>query len=85
MRRLRAQQDSVPATDRIRDEFQGRVAGVSVEHQPSFQIVVLLTGSDPVASRTILAGGMQVPVVFRTGAGATRDQIIAAIRGGCHS
>jgi hypothetical protein len=41
--------------------------------------VVLLTGTRPVAPRTIRAGGMNVPVVFRTGAGATREEIVEAM------
>lgn len=80
MRRLRAQEESVAATDRIREEFGTRLAGISLEHQPGFRIVVLLTGDAPVPDRTIFAGGMQVPVTFRTGALATRDQVIAALK-----
>lgn len=75
-RRLRAQQDSVAVTDRIAREFAGRLAGFSIEHEPEYRIVVLLTGSDPVPDRA--AGG--VPIVFRTGARTTHDQAIAALR-----
>jgi streptogrisin C len=78
--RLRAQEASVPETDRIRAEYRGRLAGISIEHQPEFRIVVLLTGSDPVPDRVIEAGGAQVPIQFRTGAGATHDQLVAALR-----
>lgn len=80
MRRLRAQEDSVAATDSIQNAYRHRLAGISIEHMPDFRIVVLLTGSEPVPGRTIFAGGMYVPVEFRTGGGATRDEIIAAIR-----
>ncbi len=80
VRRLRAQEESVAATDRIREEFAARLAGISVDHQPGFRISVLLTGDEPVPARTIFAGGVAVPVVFRTGARATRDQVIAALR-----
>ncbi|HZC37347.1 MAG TPA: hypothetical protein VE221_01590 [Sphingomicrobium sp.] len=76
LRRLRAQQASVAATDAIRSEFAARLAGISIEHSPQYGIVVLLTGSDPVADRS--AAG--VPIVFRTGAKATRQQAIAAMR-----
>ena len=76
LRRLRAQQASVAATDAIRSEFASRLAGISIEHQPEYRIVVLLTGSDPVADRS--ASG--VPIVFKTGARATREQAIAAMR-----
>jgi streptogrisin C len=76
LRRLRAQQASVTATDKIAQEFASRLAGISIEHSPEYRIVVLLTGSEPVADRS--AAG--VPIVFRTGAKATHDQAIAALR-----
>jgi hypothetical protein len=76
LRRLKAQQDSVAATDAIASEFSGRLAGISIEHSPVYRIVVLLTGTEPVADRTS-AG---VPIVFRTGAKATHAQAIAALK-----
>jgi streptogrisin C len=75
-RRLKAQQDSVAATDAIAREFAARLAGISIEHAPEFRIVVLLTGTEPVADRT--AAG--VPIVFRTGAKATHAEAVAAMR-----
>ncbi|HKT15647.1 MAG TPA: hypothetical protein VJR87_09600 [Allosphingosinicella sp.] len=79
MRRLRAQEESVPATDRIAALYRHRLAGIAIEHHPDYRIVVLLAGDEPVADETVAAGGMQVPIVFRTGAKATRDRILAAI------
>lgn len=76
LRRLKAQQDSVVATDAIAKEFAGRLAGISIEHSPDYRIIVLLVGSDPVAERT--AAG--VPIVFRTGATATHAQAVEAMR-----
>src|SRR6476661_10483652 len=76
LRRLKAQQSSVDATDAIADEFADRLAGISIEHMPEFRIVVLLTGNDPVADRA--SNG--VPIVFRTGAKATHAQALAALR-----
>ena len=76
LRRLRVQQASVAATDAIAREFAARLAGISIEHQPQFRIMVLLTGDEPVADRS--AAG--VPVVFRTGAKVTRAEAIAAMR-----
>ena len=75
-RRLRAQQESVQATNAIAKEFASRLAGISIEHSPEYRIVVLLTGAEPVADRS--ADG--VPIVFRTGAKATRAQAIVALR-----
>ena len=52
LRRLKAQQASVAATDAIAREFADRLAGISIEHAPDYRIVVLLTGNEPVADRT---------------------------------
>lgn len=77
--RLRAQEASVAETDRIAAAYRDRLAGITIEHRPGYRIVVHLTGDGPVAERSIDAGGLIVPIVFRTGAGATRDAILAAI------
>jgi streptogrisin C len=76
LRRLKAQEASVAATDGIAREFAARLAGISIQHSPDFRIVVLLTGGDPVPERD--AAG--VPVVFRTGAKATHAQALEALR-----
>jgi hypothetical protein len=78
-RRLAAQQASIRQTDRLQSEFASRLAGLYFEHRP-FGIILLLTGDAPVADRTIRAGGIQISVTFRTGAAATREQIVAAIK-----
>ncbi|WP_231420702.1 MULTISPECIES: S1 family peptidase [unclassified Sphingomonas] len=79
MHRLRAQAESVATTDALRTAFADRWAGIAIEHQPDYRIVVLLTGTEPVPDRTIAAGGIVVPIVFRTGAGATRVALLAAL------
>jgi len=79
MRELQAEQDSVPATDVLAQEFRDRLAGITIAHDGSFRIVILLTGDVPVQDRSITAGGLAIPVIFRIGAPATRDQILAAI------
>ena len=76
LRRLKAQQESVAATDAIAAQFADRLSGISIEHRPDFRIVVLLTGSEPVADRS--AAG--IPILFRTGARATHAEAIAALR-----
>jgi hypothetical protein len=76
LRRLKAQQESVTATDAIARQFAPRLAGISIEHLPEYRVLVLLTGTESVPDRTV-AG---VPIVFRTGARATRAQAIAAMR-----
>ena len=79
MRRLRAQEETVAATDAIRAAYRGRIAGIAVEHGAQFRIIVLLTGAEAVPDRTIRAAGMEVPILFRTGAAASREQIVAAM------
>ena len=80
LRRLEAQEGSVSATDLLRERFVKRFAGLFIEHDPEYRIVVLLTGRKKVRAETILAGGTRVPVVFRTGAKATQKEVVAAIR-----
>ncbi|MGW8281009.1 hypothetical protein ACWGK7_16120 [Sphingomonas aurantiaca] len=79
MHRLRAQADSVAVTDRLRETYRDRWAGVVIEHRPSYRIVILLTGTDPVADQSIVAGGIDVPIVFRTGAAMNRTGMLAVI------
>jgi hypothetical protein len=76
LRRLKAQQASIAATDEITREFAGRLAGISIEHAPEYRIAVLLTGKEPVANRS--AAG--VPIVFSTGARATHAQALMALK-----
>jgi len=80
MLRLRAQEASVVDTDRLRALYRDRLAGISIEHSPDYRIVVLLTGDDVVPDQVLRSGGMSVPVLFRTGALATGDRVLAAIR-----
>jgi streptogrisin C len=79
VQRLRALDASVAATDRIRARYADRLAGMMVEHAPDLRITVLLTGSAPVADEMVQTPGTAVPIVFRTGARATREAIVSAI------
>ena len=79
MARLRAQEASVVETDAIAEAYRDRLAGISIEHMPVYRIVVLLTGDEPVPDRMIAAGGIDVPIVFRAGAPASRRAVLDAI------
>lgn len=79
-RQLRAQGETVAVTDALATEFADRLAGIVVEHRPAYLIRVLLTGDAPVPDRHVLAGGIDVPIEFRTGALATRTALVAALR-----
>lgn len=78
-RRLRAQEESVAATDLLSRTYRSRLAGIAIEHGPTYRIVVLLTGKKRVRSRFVRAGGMDVPVVFKTRARATREGVAWAV------
>lgn len=79
IRRLRAQAASVTATDALAERFRPRLAGIAIEHRPQYRIVVALTGTAAVPPEVIDAAGMRVPVLFRTGAKATREQVLWAM------
>jgi streptogrisin C len=79
LRRLHAQHDSVAATDAIARRYRDRLAGISVQHRPDYRYIVYLTGDASVPETRVRAGGMNVPITFRTGAKATRDRVVWAI------
>ncbi|HWH17801.1 MAG TPA: hypothetical protein VNT77_05615 [Allosphingosinicella sp.] len=41
---------------------------------------MLLTGTESVPDQSVFVGGMNVPIVFRTGAKATQEQVVTAMR-----
>ncbi|MGF7149264.1 hypothetical protein FHS96_002906 [Sphingomonas zeicaulis] len=79
LRRLHAQTESVAATERIEARFRDRIAGISIQHRPTYGINVYLTGATPVAPEHLHVGGLDVAVIFRTGARATRDRVVWAM------
>lgn len=79
VRRLTAQGESVAATDRIAGRYRDRFAGIVIEHMPAYRIVVHLTGAGPVAPSSVRTSAMTVPIVFETGAKATREQVVWAM------
>ncbi len=90
--RLTAQDISTPITDAIGEHYRDRLAGIAIEHRPSYRIIVSLTGTAPVAPQSVVTGDITVPILFRTGARVTRDQVIwamtnhqAALRAALHT
>ena len=77
--RLRALDASIVASDAIRATYAGRLAGIAVEHQPQLQITVLLTGDEAVPGTVFYAAGIDVPIVYRTGARATREAALSDV------
>jgi hypothetical protein len=81
MRRLRAQEQQGDIVDRLRKANPGRFAGLWVEHQPEFRIVVRLAGDAPAPPEfASAAAGSPSPVVFVTGAAATESQVLGKIQ-----
>ncbi len=78
-RRLALQDASVAATERLRVPFQGRLAGIFIEHAPEWRVVVLLKGAQPATQLLLPAGALKIPVELRGGAAATRAEVLAAI------
>ena len=79
VRRLRALQASAAVTDALRVTYRERLVGISIDHAPTLRIVVLLTGDAPVADREFSSDGLTVPILFRTGARTTGDDVIRAM------
>ncbi len=77
--RLRALKDLGPVKARLAQTYGSRLAGISIQHKPQLQVIVLLTGDAAVATENVNAGGSTVPVVFRTGARSTIAQLRDAI------
>src|SRR5688500_5745237 len=51
LRRLKLQDEQISAIARIRKEFQSRLAGVYIQHEPDYRVVVRLTGDQSVSIR----------------------------------
>lgn len=79
VQRLQAQEATVASTDALRMTYKSRLAGISIEQQPLFKIVVLLTGEQPIASQDVSLQGGTVPVEFRIGAAATLEELNTAL------
>lgn len=79
LRELEMQEASVPLTDQLAAQWRSRLAGILIDHKPRWRIIVVLTGDEPVPSQNVTIAGYSAQIDFRTGADATRDQILAAI------
>jgi hypothetical protein len=78
LRRIEAQEASVAMVDRLVETYRDRLAGVLIEHQPIYRIVIVVTGT-PVTETQIANAPFDVPIILRTGALATRADTLAAI------
>ncbi len=77
LRLLRAQAASVAATEWVEGRYRDRLSGIAIERDGA--VTVLLKGRAPVADGEVRDGDIVVPMRFRTGAKATRVELLAAI------
>jgi len=80
LRRLRIQQSLGDVIELLQRATRQRFAGLWIEHQPEFRLVVRLVGDAP-APRGLGAAvaGSPIPIVFQTGAAATQAELLAKI------
>lgn len=76
--RIRAIRELRTVKMRLQQTHGSRLAGIATEHAPKLQVSVLLTGDTAVPSENVSAGGLNVPIVFRTGARSTVEQLRVA-------
>ncbi len=75
---VRSQEDAGDEVDRLRREFGGRVAGVSVEYAPVYKLIVRLKGNAAPNKRMLRLASGDVPVEFVTGAQSSTEEMVAA-------
>lgn len=63
----------------LQERFRDRIAGIYIEREPDFHVVVRLTGDRNAGTLQYQLGEDRVRVEVVTGASHTRDQLIAAL------
>ncbi len=83
IQRLRWQQDSGPTMEALAGAAPGRFAGTWIEHEPTWRVVAMYTGSqDGLSAAFEIAANAPVPVEVRSGATYTEgeiEQIVGAV------
>ena len=78
LRRLEAQQASVPLLARLAEGYRDRLAGIVIQQRPDLRFLLVVTGA-PAPDTLIASAPFGVPVLLRTGALATRAQTLDAL------
>lgn len=79
-RRLHAQEQQGEVVERLRNAMRDRLAGLWLEHQPEFRLVVRLKGEAPAPpAYQAAAAGSPTPVAFVTGAAATQEEVLQKV------
>lgn len=76
---LSIQEATVGVTDWIAGRYRDRLTGIAIDRDPVFRITVLLRGDDPVADASVRIGAIDVAIQFRTGARASRAELLDVI------
>lgn len=71
--RLRQQRASIAVTERLRQRFRGELASISIEHRPSWGVVVRLTSGGSWPDLVETADGLSIPVRFEPRAPSSRE------------
>jgi hypothetical protein len=79
VRRLRLQEVSAPHVSKLRREFADRLAGLYLESEGDYRVVVLLKGSAPVPDRWIGSGRDRMRIQFLDGAPATLAETLEKV------
>ena len=77
--RLTIQTEILHVMESLRQEFAGRLTEISIQPVPDQHILVELTGSAPVANRTISTRSGNTKVVFETGHRHTNEAFYAIV------
>lgn len=76
-RRLRAEAQMSDIVDLLRKGSGARYAGLWIEHDPGFRVVVRLVGDEPAPKGlTAALAGSPIPVVFERGAAASQAELL---------
>jgi streptogrisin C len=78
VRAVRAQDYIGAEIDRVRKEYNDRIAGVYFVYQPEYKMVVRLKGDTLAQNRMLKLPDGDVPVEFETGASATMHELVEA-------
>jgi hypothetical protein len=78
-RRLRLQEVAAPYVSALRGEFAGRLAGLYLESEGDYRIVVRLKGAEPVRDRWIGSGRDRMRIQFLAGAPATLAETLEKV------
>lgn len=71
--------DTGPLSAALQERFRDRIAGIFIEHEPEFHVVVRLTGDRDAGTLQYQLGEDRVRVEVLTGASHTVDQLVAAL------